>query len=457
MTQSGQKMQSQVEGLATLLVLDDETRKIESLREFGFFTTNETHRLIPYHTAWLWQISLGKQTELLNQSGTAELDPHAPVNQWMRDRIRSIQTSEHALELFQTPLATEDRPVPDEFVDILPPNLLWCPLLDSDDRLAGGLVFTREMPFSEQEIKMLRWLLASYQYTWIVLTGKQSFSVMKHVKEKKILVAASCLLLAILFFPVHLSVLGTATVIPRDPLLVNAPMQGVIRSFAVSPGDHVKAGDLLFSLDKTDLESDMVVSQRELQLTEAKLRTAVNQNFAEENNPATQDPSSAQIPVLKSQLNIDQAHVDYTKRMLEKADVRTPISGIVVFDSKDEWIGQPVQTGERILVVANPDKVQLKIDLPVSNAIRIEPGASGDFFVYGQLSPVRFSVKSIGYNARLTPAKIFAYPIEAQFTEDTGLPQLGAEGTARIYGHRAPLVYYLLRRPLQVIRQTLGM
>ncbi len=42
MTASSRNVQSQIEGLATLLVLDDEIRKLTSLREFSFFATNET-------------------------------------------------------------------------------------------------------------------------------------------------------------------------------------------------------------------------------------------------------------------------------------------------------------------------------------------------------------------------------------------------------------------------------
>jgi len=450
-------MQSQIEGLATLLVLDDETRRLESLREYGFFTTNETHRLIPYHTAWLWHKNFAGLPELLNQSGTAEIDATAPLNQWVREKIKTLLQSEKATELFQTPLNTErGEGTPAEFADILPPNLLWCPLLDSAGKLSGGLILFRELPFAEQEVKMLRWLHASYQYTWVVLTGKRKFTALQRLREKKIIMLIALLITGILFYPVHLSVLGNATVIPRNPVLVNAPMQGVIKFFAVNPGQQVKAGDLLFSLDKTDLESDKNVSQKELLLTQAKLRTAINQNFVNDNSVPGQDNSGAEIPVLKSQLNIDEAHIQYTETMLEKADVKSPIDGIAVFDSTDEWTGQPVQTGERILVVANADKVQLKIQLPVANAIRLDPGAIGEFFVYGQLHSLPIRIKTVGYNARLTPAHILAYPLEAEFTESENLPQLGAEGTARIYGHRVPLVYYLFRRPLQIVRQTLG-
>lgn len=453
MTITEPHVQSQIEGLATLLVLDDETRKLGSMREFGFFATNETHRLIPYHTAWLWQKNLSGNPELLNQSGTATLDHSAPLNQWVLDKIRQFSHSEHVLELYQ--MRQEDLSSVHVLSDTLPPNMLWCPLLDHQDRLSGGIVFFREQEFSAQEIKMLRWLLASYQYTWLVLYGKRKLTFLKKLQEKRVVTGVAVTTTLVLCLPVRLSVLGSATVIPLDPILVNAPMQGIIKSFAVKPGDRVVTGQLLFSLDKTDLEADRNVNQKELQLTQSKLRTSSSQAFIE-TVPDQPGSSTAEIPVLKAQLDIDRAHVTYTENMLARADVKSPISGIVVFDSRDDWIGQPVQTGERILFVADPDRVQLKIMLPVANAIRLEKEAVGAFYPSGQLHAVSIRIKTIGYSARLTPARILAYPMEAEFTEGGTLPQLGTEGTAKLYGHRVPLVYYLFRRPIEAFRQSFG-
>ncbi|TAK78599.1 MAG: HlyD family secretion protein, partial [Gammaproteobacteria bacterium] len=163
-----------------------------------------------------------------------------------------------------------------------------------------------------------------------------------------------------------------------------------------------------------------------------------------------------EIPILQAQLNIDKAHVDYTNALLAKADVFSPSAGVVVFDSKEDWIGQPVETGTRILVIADPKNVQLRVMLPIANMIQLEVGAKGNFFLYGQLEAIPVEVKTLGYNAKLMPNKILAYQLEADFTNPQNKAQLGGEGSVRLYGHRVPLVYYLVRRPLQALRQTFG-
>ncbi len=101
---------------------------------------------------------------------------------------------------------------------------------------------------------------------------------------------AIILIVIICLFPTRLTIFGTGTVSPLDPILINAPMQGVIKSFSVSPGQTVKAGQLLLTLEKTDLQADVEVSKRNYMLTQAKLRSANNEGF--ENSNARADYST---------------------------------------------------------------------------------------------------------------------------------------------------------------------
>ena len=444
-----EKAHAQVEGLATLLVLNDEIRRVTSIREYGFFTTNETHRLIPYHTAYLWKKSEPFGIELLTQSGTAELDKQSLSNQWLTSTIKKIAGTPLSRKIHTVNLDDffkDDQTTPTfDWTDSFPAHVLWCPLFNKSDELNGGVIFFREQPFSEPEVKMIGWLIASYQYTWVSFIKSKHFDYLGFFKKKPVIIA----ILLILLFPIRLSVLATATVIPKEPVLINAPIEGVIKSFAVSPGQAVQAGQLLFTLDKTDLESNVEVSRKEQMLTQAKLRTAINQGIDSEQ-------INAEVPILKAQLAIDAARIQYTQTLLDKTKVTSPIAGIVVFNSKEDWVGQPVHTGERILVVSDPKKVRLKIMLPISNVIDLQVGGDGDFFMYGDLKSTPVKLKTLGYNAKLTPSKILSYELIAEFPPSAPLPQLGAQGTVRLYGNRVPLIYYLIRKPLQSIRQSFG-
>lgn len=451
MLTKNENVQAQIEGLATLLVLDDEIKRLSTVREFGFFSTNETHRLISYHTAYLWEKKELLGVHLVAQSGTAELDNHAAINIWVKEKIQFILESEHAKNIYLLNI----NEVESDFSNTLwqesfPPFLLWCPFADKKSgQLSGGLIFFREAAFTESEIKMIRWLLNSYQYTWNILTKPKIFPRWEVVKNKPYLLAILAIVAGILLFPIHLTSLGQGTVAARNPALINAPMSGVIRSFAVIPGEHVKKGQLLITLDNTDLIANAKINQRDYAMTQVKLRTVVNEAFND-------DSKRREIPVLQSQLAIDKAQLDYTNALLEKTEIHSPIDGIVIFDSTEDWIGQPVQTGERILYVSNTNELKLKINLPVTERIPLSVGDSGEFYVNGQLKSIDLKITKLGYNAKMTANKTLAYEIEADFVNANELPQIGSQGTAKLYGSRVPFFYYLIRRPLQAARSKLG-
>src|SRR4051812_20041583 len=127
-----------MEGLATLLVLDEEIRKLSTVREFGFFSTNETHRLISYHTGYLWQLKDFVGTHVIAQSGTAEIDIHAPVNQWLMHKINQIRVSPLAKEIHQLECEGTEENTSDTVSSGwpigLPHYLLWCPFLSKSNQ-----------------------------------------------------------------------------------------------------------------------------------------------------------------------------------------------------------------------------------------------------------------------------------------------------------------------------------
>lgn len=455
-------MPPNIEGVATLLVLQDQVKKLNNLNEFGYFTTNETHHLLPYHTAYLWQKVEFVNVKLLAQSGVAEMDMHAPINQWLKDAINKILHTKEAKEIhsldfseklskmenIQPNLLQEDEVFKNWPTD-LPRYVLWTPFLDNGSEISGGLLLFRDTQFSEEEIKMFRWLINNYQYTWVTLVKHSSTSLNKILKDKKAIIGIYVFVIVVLAFPIRLSVVATAIVGPRDPAPINASVPGVIKEFLVKPGDSVKSGQLLVILDKKDLNNAIAINQKKVLLTEAKLRSASEQGFYKQE-------ARSEIPVLQAELAVNQAELDYTKSLLTKTNIFSPIDGVAVFDSKEDWIGQPVQAGEDILTIADPSKTELKISVPVPDLISLELGAEGKFYLYGQLSEVPVVLISLGYNAKIMPSKVLAYQYIAKFLDPTSAPRLGSQGTVRLYGRYVPAIYYLLRRPLQALRQTLG-
>lgn len=448
-----------LEGLATLLVLQDLVKKLRTLREFGYFSTNETHRLIHFNTAYLWQKWDIFSIHLLAQSEVGEVDPQTPTNQWVKDVIKAILSTRNVKKIqaldFNDPTSDPEKTaflnqhLLETWPEALPTHILWSPFLDLSEEVSGGLIFFREHAFTEAEVKMFGWLANNYQYTWQFLTKNRMILFKKVFKKKNALILFSVILLGISLFPIRLSVVSSATVSSKSPALINAPISGIIKEFLVRPGDEVKAGQLLVTFDKRDLESSLEVNQKKLLFSEAKLRSATTQGY-------DKTETRSEIPILESEYAISKAELDYNKSVLARTDLYSPIDGVAVFDSKEDWVGQPVQAGENLMTIADPNQVELKISLPLSELIGLDIGTEGKFYPYGQFGEVPVRLTSLGYSAKLLPNKTLAYQFIASFTDPKSIPRLGSQGTVRLYGHYVPMIYYLLRRPFQTIRQMIG-
>jgi hypothetical protein len=129
----------------------------------------------------------------------------------------------------------------------------------------------------------------------------------------------------------------------------------------------------------------------------------------------------------------------------------------VIFTDKSEWIGKPVVVGERIMEVADPQEFELKIDLPVEDAIVLREGAEVEVFLNANpLRAIPAQLIHASYHASILPTNVLAYRVEAEFTDPPEEIRIGWQGTAKIYGEPVTLFFYLFRRPLGILRQTLG-
>ena len=65
------------------------------------------------------------------------------------------------------------------------------------------------------------------------------------------------------------------------------------------------------------------------------------------------------------------------------------------------------------------------------------------------------TLERAAYQAQSNAAGQLAYRLDARF--DQAPPRIGLRGTAKLFGARAPLALYLLRRPLAALRQAVGL
>jgi hypothetical protein len=137
--------------------------------------------------------------------------------------------------------------------------------------------------------------------------------------------------------------------------------------------------------------------------------------------------------------------------------VKAAKDGVAVFSDAQQWIGRAVGIGEKVLVLAAPDKVELTAHMPASDQIAVGPGSQMTF--YPKATPFESYtavIDSVAYRAEPGEDDVLAYRIRAHFKEGVTPPRLGLMGSARVYANRVPLIYLIIRRPLSIARQWLG-
>lgn len=431
----------QVERLSALLHLEGRARDAANSAELGFIIVNETIGLVPFRQAALWL-----DGRLRALSGVPLVEAHAPFALWMERVCRALGARGTAGPVAQDDLAAEDAAEWDEW---LPPHALWLPW-----GAAGGMLVARDQPFGDGELALLTHLGGAYRHAWAALHRPSPLDRLKaRLRDlpRRRLALIGLAVLAATFFPVRLSVLAPAEMVPSDPALVRAPLEGVVDVIHVRPNDAVAEGQRLFDLDATQLLSRIEVADKALAGAEAEYRQSVQQAMWDAK-------AKAQLAILGGRIEERRAEADYLKGQLERTQVRAPRAGIVVFDDPSAWLGRPVALGERVMAVTGETETEIEAWLAVGDAIPLPAGAPVTMFLdVSPLSPIEARLRTLGYEALARPDGAMGYRLRATIVEGEDKPRVGLKGTARVDGERVPLVYWLFRKPLAVLRTWAGL
>ncbi|WP_235609738.1 efflux RND transporter periplasmic adaptor subunit [Azospira sp. I13] len=278
------------------------------------------------------------------------------------------------------------------------------------------------------------WLLAQARLTWTRPRRRYT-----------------ALALLFLLFPVRLTLLAPGELVPAHPAVIRAPLEGTVDRFFVSPNSRVKAGDPLFQLDLTTLESRLEVARQGLATAEAEYRQSAQQAVFEAK-------SKALLAQLQGRVAERKAEADYLESQLLRAQVTAPLAGVVLMDDPSEWVGKPVVTGERILTVADEHDAEVEAWISLGDGIDLPEEAAVTLYLNAApLSPVAARVRYYAHEAVARPDGSYAYRLRARLEPGETAPRVGMKGTAKVRGPWVTASYWILRRPLAILRQAVGL
>ncbi|WP_342245434.1 efflux RND transporter periplasmic adaptor subunit [Pseudomonas sp. OTU5201] len=425
---------------ALFLGLEKKARQAASTEQLGFAMVNDGQTLFGFRHAAL--LIAGKVQAL---TGISLVEPNAPFVAFVERAASQLLGQGQLNEVRAVDAVLLDEQSRADWQSLSAAQACWVPLKDRRGEMFGGLWLAREQSFNEAELALLVQLGETYAHAWLALQPRKPWRLRWPKKKLLAIAGGLCLLLLV---PVRQSVLAPAEVVPLGGRVVAAPLDGVIAEILVKPNQSVAAGDLLVRFDATSLKAQADVAERTLGVAEAELKANIQRAFADAE-------SSSRIDLLAARVEQKRAERDYARQLLARSEVRAERAGIAVFADAERLTGKPVQTGERLMQIADPRQAELRIELPVGDAIALQPGAEVALFLDSDpLNRHGARLERAAYEAQATAAGQLAYRLDAAFLETP--PRIGLRGTAKLFGDRAPLAYYLLRRPLAALRQSLG-
>ena len=225
------------------------------------------------------------------------------------------------------------------------------------------MLLSREVPWNEQDVIVSGRLSETHGHALLLARRRK---VAPRFKLSWLGAAAIVSVAAAGFIPVPLTVLAPTEVTAIDPRVVAAPMDGVIENILVAPNQHVGDHQVLVRLAATALRNDLAVSERY-----RGCRSAAEAGYAERRR---RSPHARRTGCRKKRAALAQPATT-ARDLLNRSEIPAPSAGVAVFSDPREWIGRPVATGERIMEIADPGRIELRIDLPVADAIALKEGA----------------------------------------------------------------------------------
>ncbi|OAN48706.1 hypothetical protein A6A04_19965 [Paramagnetospirillum marisnigri] len=420
-----------------LTLLDLESRILAAKRpvEIAFLAVDMAFSLIPYRQAALWSQDNG----VVALSGAATVESGSPYVLWLEQVLRHLSGRDGPGVITAADLPAA---LAEPWGDWLPVHALVLPM-------AGEvLVYARDESFADNEVALMGHLAALVGVSRRALAPKTL--AIPFPRGRRAWGLAAIGLLAALF-PVTGSVLAPADLVPAHPVVVRAPLDGVVDRIRVKPNEKVAEGAALFDLDATQLSGRLEVARQQLATAEAEYRQAAQAMVFDAK-------AKTQVAILAGKAEEKSAEVRLLEGQLARVSVKAPRAGIAVFDDPTDWIGKPVAVGEKVMAVADETDTEVEAWVAAADMGEVGPGARLTLFLNTRpLSPVRATVRSVAYEASARPDSTIAHRLRASLDEAEDKPRLGLKGTARVDGERVPLVWWLFRKPLAAIRQVVGL
>jgi hypothetical protein len=434
--------------MVELIELESEARACKTIGELGYAIVNSTRKLLTFDQAFLLELNpITQKFKIVVASSTQSVDRHGTLARALEAFVND--PAHRAALLLDKPQRTK---LPDDEASTAAfPFALWVPLKNRS-ATTHVMLALKNQDWDPAFEALVQPLAGAYGHALAALQPKtvaSRESVRRFVTKKAAGFAAAIAAVMMALIPVPLTALAPAEIVAASPELITAPMDGVIEDILVAAGAPVDRNTPLVRFADTKARNELELAAKAKSVAEAKY-------FRVLQSAVSTQKDMQELSVAKAELAMAEADLSYAREIQSRVVLKANKPGLAIYSTKSDWIGKPVATGERIMDIADPTKTEVRVDVPVSDAIALKQGGEVSLFLDGDpLHAVAATIERVSYRPSMTPDKQMVFKIAAKFNKPEA-HRIGLRGTARLSGETVSLGFYLFRRPMAYLRQKIG-
>jgi multidrug efflux pump subunit AcrA (membrane-fusion protein) len=303
------------------------------------------------------------------------------------------------------------------------------------------------------------------------------------------------LIAAMAFVPCSLTIEGHGSLLPEERHKVYSPVpSAIVSEVLVDHGVRVKKGQVLVRLQSPELDKELKKAMAEMQKAESQAAWLRKQ---EQQADGAQTQGETDINQIRAQISEAWLTVQSSKEQIEiiedqfrSMEVRSPQDGIITtWEAKKILIGKPVEIGNELLQIAGIEgEWLLEVEVPDDDmgpilaarhqlqedikAGRKKPDATlAAYFVtmtdpehryHGYVRRIAPSAETMAeseqYKNRHVVKVTIGFPaaVREDYLKRNQITEMrpGAEVRARVDCGKTSLAYFLFRKPLQVLYES---
>jgi RND family efflux transporter MFP subunit len=268
-----------------------------------------------------------------------------------------------------------------------------------------------------------------------VLVRKRKFMAMEKRRRTLFLTLGAAALFFLVACPLPLRVDGDAVVAPGRRAQVQPEVEGVVGKVLVHEGQNVQRGQVLAEMEAWNLRSALAEAQANYESAMLQMNRALAAN------------DGTEAGVHRVQADYWKAEVDRARQFLEKAQLRSPIDGVVATPHVENFAGRKLQQGDSFAEVVDTSQATVDVAIDDTDAGLLKAGQNA-------------VVKLNSYPTRTFHGDVLIVSPKAELVHETpvfyarvgvsnadGAIRSGMEGRGKVRIGWYPAAYVFFRRP----------